>query len=180
MNLLIFCSLHFAYGAAIAFAAAPRMRAEGVVLGWPLIVSLVPVALISTPISGILVRFAPNWFFSLLPWQNWTIEFERFHFGVLFFVASLVALSMLAGNFIAIASISRGVRRWALFPFGAFGLALLIALVLAPHELVYVEPERFLWTHPVGICLLATVICLVGIWIFVKSRFSAPVATFYE
>lgn len=174
MNLLIFCALHFAYGAATAFAAAPRMRSEGEVLGWPLIVSLVPVALVSAPVSGILVRYAPSWLFSHLPWTQWTIEFERFHFAILLLIAALTALSMLAGNFLAIASLSRGVRRWAIFPFIAFVAVLAAGVIFSPNAIIYVEAERALWTHPVGVCLVATFFCLGSIWLFVKSRFSSP------
>jgi hypothetical protein len=175
MNFIVFCCLHFAYGAATAFAAAPRMRSEGVVLGWPLIVSIAPIALISTPVSGMFTRFAPQWFFAGVPLSAWTVEFERFHFGVLVLAGSLVALSMILGNFIAIASLSRNAKRWAAFPFVFSGVVILLSMVFFPAGIIFVEEGRPLWTHPVGLCLLATILCLLGSWIFVRSRFSSPV-----
>lgn len=177
MTLPLYCGLHLVYGAVMAFAAERRMRSEGDVVGLPLVVTLLPVGLISAPMGAILARYTGPWFFQGLPLDAISIEFERFHLGVLIAVAVLAGVCTIAGNFAAIAFLSRESRRVALVPV-VLGLGIMFtAAVLDPRGLVQVAENRFLWTHPAGLCSLAVPLCLAAAWFYVRARLSMPQKT---
>lgn len=179
MTFPLFCGLHLVYGAVMAFTAERRMRAEGEVLGLPLVVTLLPVALVSAPMGALLARFAGPWFFQGLPVEELTIEFERFHLGILITVGAAACFFTLAGNFAAIAFLSREARRVALVPVVLGLLVMTSAAILDPLGVLHVEAQRTLFTHPAGLFSLSIPLCLGAAYFYVKSRLSAPPARAY-
>ena len=176
MTFPLFCGLHLVYGAIMAFAAERRMRAEGDVLGLPLVITLVPVALVSAPLGAILARFAAPWFFQGLPVTELAIEYERFHLGILVAVGTAAALCTLLVNFAAIASLSRDSRRVALVPVVA-GLGIMCTTaIIDPMGIIRVEAESLLFTHPAGLLSLAIPLCLAAAYFVVRARLSTAPA----
>jgi hypothetical protein len=176
MTLPLYAGLHLVYGAIMAFAAERRMRGEGEVLGWPLVVTLLPVALVSAPVGAILARFAGGWFFQGIDVTAFPIEFERFHLGILVTVGALAALCTIIGNFAAIAFLSRESRRVALVPvFLGIGIMCTAALV-DPMGILEVRPDTPIFSHPAGLCSLAIPLCLAAAYFFVRARLSTPPA----
>ena len=178
MTLPLYAGLHLVYGAVMAFASERRMRAEGEVLGWPLVVTLLPVALVSAPVGAVLARFAGEWFFQGINVGAFPIEFERFHLGVLVTVGAIAALCTIVGNFAAIAFLSREARRAALVPvFVGLGIMCTAALI-DPMGILEVRPRTPIFSHPAGLCSLAVPLCLAGAYLFARARLStAPVVS---
>lgn len=176
MTLPLLLALHLAYGVLMAFAMERRMRAEGEVLGVPLLWTLLPVVAVSTPLGAVLLRWAGGWFLHGQLLGEGSITYERFHLGLMVGVGLAAGLCTVLGMFAAIAALSRGARRLALVP-GLVALALAVGTLATDAEGV-VELAgtrgRMLWAHPAGLVSLALVLSLLAAWAFARARLSVP------
>jgi hypothetical protein len=175
MTLPLFLALHVVYGTLVGQVLFPRMRAEGEVLGPPLLLTLVPVALVSAPVGTILMRYAGGWFLHGLFVGGGSVAYERFHFGLLLAVILGAGVATVAGvlNVAIWASRDRPVAARAGLYVGG-GVALLtLVLDLAGVFIVRGTGGRYLWLHPAGLLSVAVVVVLFG-WISIcRSRFAA-------
>jgi hypothetical protein len=175
MTLPLFLALHLVYGTLIARVLFPRMRAEGEVVGIPLLLALAPIALFSAPVGALCVRYAGSWFLHGWLMGDGAVTYERFHFGLLLLCGALAAAFALAGLCFIVATASRDrhdVRNVPLWVAG--GIALLV-LVLDGGDVVRIPGTggRHLWSHPVGL-LSIFVVGAFWAWINVcRERFSA-------
>lgn len=177
MTFPIFVCAHVIYGVVMAFAMERRMRSEGEVLGLPLIAALLPVAVASTPIGAILLRYAGGWFLHGLILGEGSIPYERFHLGLMLLVSGAAAIATVFGIIAAIAMLSREKRKLALVP-AAIALVVAAGIFASdPMEVLRIPGTggRMLWSHPAGLVSLALLACFVAAWAFVRARLSAPV-----
>lgn len=174
MTLPLFLAMHLVYGTLVGRVLFPRMRAEGEVLGPPLLLTLVPVAFVSAPVGTILMRYAGGWFTHGLSVGEGGFTYERFHFGFLLAVVLGAGLATVAGvlNVAIWASRDRpGMSRSAIY---IAGVVAVLTLVVDTMGVVVVRGTgRWLWLHPAGLLSVAVVVVLLG-WIAVcRARFAA-------
>lgn len=174
MTFPIFCAVHLIYGAVIAYLAKPRMMHDGEVLGWPLVATLTPVALISVPLGAVLTRYNGPWFFQGISLDEYMIQFERFHLAVILFVAACATLCTLAGKFFAIAFVSRDIPRYGLIPIGVGVLSIVLFVAFGFDHVLHPTADSSLPTHPTGVVSLAIALCLFASVLFVRARLSRP------
>jgi hypothetical protein len=175
MTLPLFLAAHFVYGTVLGRVLFPRMRAEGEVLGPPLLLTLVPVALITAPIGAVLMRYTGGWFSHGLFVGQGNVAYERFHFGLLLGVIVGAGGATILGVFNVVFWASRD--RVALTNVGVVLAAAVVAAVAAVdiEGLVLVRGTggRAIWAHPAGLLSVAAVLVL-GAWVVVcKRRFAA-------
>jgi hypothetical protein len=175
MTFSLFLALHLAYGGWMALILIRRMASEGAVLGIPLVVTFLPVALVSVPIAALLTRFAGPWFLQGLPVDKLAIPLERFHLGLLLAVGTLTVLSTLLGNFFTIIFISRDRPKPALVPLIVAGLTA-VTIVFVSGARLFDVAGRPLWMHPAGLLSLAVVACLVAATLWARGKGGEPVA----
>jgi len=176
MTLSVLLAVHVAYGALLAFTTWPRMRSEGEVLGWPLVLTLSPVVLGSFPLSSVMLRYAGGWFLHGLFLGDSRITFERFHLGLMFGVGVLLVLATLLGNFFVIAFLSREKESTAYAPFGLAAIAVIVVAIWQGSALYTVQGTsgRFVWQHPVGLVSVAILAFLFAGWWTGRRKLSAP------
>src|SRR5690349_21483197 len=107
MTLPLFLAAHLVYGMGMGMLILPRLKAEGEVIGVPLLLSLTPVAAITAPLGTILLRYAGGWFLHGALHGQGSIAYERFHLGLMLLVAAGAVGATLAGLFGYIAAITR-------------------------------------------------------------------------
>lgn len=174
MTLPLFLLLHVVYGTVIGLVLFPRMRAEGEVLGAPLLLTLVPVALVTAPVGAVFLRYCGGWFLHGYLIGDGSITYERFHFGLLLALGFAAALSTVGGVFNVVAFISRDRPAAARLPiYFAVGAALAVLVVDGANVLtIRGTGGRMLWAHPAGLLSLALVVVLVGWVLFARQRLS--------
>ena len=177
MTLPLFLALHLLYGTLVARVMFPRMRAEGEVLGPPLLIMLVPVAFVTAPIGTIFMRYSGGWFLhGLLLGSSGSIAYERFHFGLLLAVIFGIA-ACTVGSIINVAVwASRDRPKLANAGLWLAALIALPTLALDFKDIVTIVGTngRHLWSHPVGLLSFAAVVVLFGWVAVIKARFAAP------
>ncbi len=174
MTLPLFLAMHFIYGTLVGRVLFPRMRAEGEVLGPPLILTLVPVALVSAPIGTVLLRYTGGWFLHGLLVGEGNVVYERFHFGLLLAVIVGAGLATIAGVFNVIFFASRDRMRASNIGVGLAAFVFVVVGALDIDGLLVVRGTggRHIWTHPAGLLSVAAVVVLAA-WVGVcKRRFA--------
>ncbi len=166
MTLPIFLAVHLAFGALMAHVLMPRMRAEGEVLGVPLLYTLAPVGMITAPLGAVLLRYAGGWFVHGAVTGNGSIAYERFHLGLMILGGVLTAVVTVAGMFFAIAMLSRDRPRVARAPYYLAAFAALLTVVLDAVDVVIVPGSggKWLFWHPAGLVSLAVLVVLGAAW----------------
>jgi hypothetical protein len=167
MTLPLYLAVHLIYGTAMGFIFNRRMRAEGEVLGVPLVLALVPVAVITGPLGALLLRYAPGWFLHghLI---DQSVSFERFHLGMMLALLFFVHLVAAAGMIFAVAFLSRNATRMAVLPAVLVLPAALIGALLAPGGVFTVMGTggKMLWQHPAGLVSLGILAALgLSLWL---------------
>ena len=175
MTLPLFLALHLVYGTLMGFVLFPRMRAEGEVLGPPLLITLVPVAVVTAPVGAVLLRYTGGWFLHGALIGNGSVTYERFHFGLLLLVGLGAGLATVAGMFHVVVFISRERPGWARIPIWLGGIAALAVVAVDGPRILTVAGTngRALWTHPAGLLSLALVVVLLGFVAVTRARFAA-------
>ena len=175
MTLPLFLAMHLVYGTLMGLVLFPRMRVEGEVLGPPLLITLVPVALITAPVGAVLLRYCGGWFLHGFFIGEGNVVYERFHFGLLLVVGLGAGLATVAGMFHTVAFISRerpGLARGPVYVAAAAALA--VVAVDGKNVLTVVGTGgRHLWAHPAGLLSLAVVVVLLGFTGVARARFAA-------
>ena len=175
MTLPIFLCVHLAYGVAMAFAMERRMRSEGEVVGLPLVWALVPVAVVSTPMSAVLLRYAGGWFLHGQLLEEGAITYERFQLGLMVAVGFAAGLLCAIGLVFAIAFLSRDARRAALGPAAVAVLGVLITLAIDARGVFNVRGADVSFVqHPAGLVGFGVLAALFAGWLFARARLSAP------
>ena len=172
MTLPIFLAVHLAYGALMAHVLMRRMRAEGEVLGIPLVVTLLPVGLLSAPLGTVLLRYAGGWFLHGALTGDGSIPYERFHLGLMLLVGVLAAACTVGGMFAVIAAVSRDRVKLGLAPFAVAGVIALVTIIADGADIVHVRGTngRWLFLHPAGLVSLGVVAVLVAAVLYARAR----------
>lgn len=175
MTFPVFLCIHMLYGTLMAYTMERRMRSEGTVLSWPLLWTLLPVALVSTPLGAVLARWAGGWFFHGAFMGDNAIPYERYHLGLMLVVGLAVQAVTLAATCFCIGALSRDARAWARLPwFVAFAVLSLVFFLDAPHIFVVTGTDQALWGHPAGFLSLGVLSALVLAWRYARLRLSEP------
>lgn len=159
----------------MAYAMEKRMRSDGTVLAFPLLWTLLPVALVSTPLGAVLSRWAGGWFFHGAFMGDNAIAYERYHLGLMMGVGLAVQTVTLAAACFSIAALSRDARQLARLPglLAGFGMFLLWWHE-GPRMFVITGTEQGVWRHPAGFLSLGVVVALVAAWRYARWRLSEP------
>ena len=174
MTLPLFLALHIVYGTLIGRVLFPRMHAEGEVLGPPLLLALVPVALVSAPVGTAFMRYSGGWFLHGAFVGDASHWYERFNFGLLLGVVLLAGLATVGSflNVISWASRDRPLLARAGLWLAAFITGLTLVSDFRGVFTVIGSGGRFLWSHPVGLLSVGNTVVL-GAWIAVcRARFA--------
>lgn len=178
MTFPVFLSIHMLYGTLMAYTMEKRMRSEGTVLSLPLLWTLLPVALVSTPLGAVLVRWAGGWFFHGAFMGENAIPYERYHLGLMMGVGLTVQAVTLLATCFSIGALSRDARMWARLPWLSALVLLAVVLVLdASHVFVVTGTDQALWGHPAGLLSLGVLSALVMAWRYAHRRLSKPKGT---
>ncbi|MBM4281386.1 MAG: hypothetical protein FJ137_11720 [Deltaproteobacteria bacterium] len=175
MTLPLFLALHLLYGTLIGRVLFARMRAEGEVVGVPLLLALAPVALLSAPVSALFVRYAGGWFLHGWLLGDGAVVYERFHLGLLLLCGAASAVFALAGLCFVIATASRDRLELRNVPLWLAGALTLVVLIVDGGDVVRIAGTqgRHLWSHPAGLLSVA-VVGAFWAWINVcRERFAA-------
>ena len=116
MTLPIYLAAHLVYGVLMGGILLRRMRAEGEVVGIPLVVTLAPVGLVTAPLGAVLLRYAGGWFLHGYMLGDGSIAYERFHLGLMIAVGLAAGAATLGGLFFAVAVLSRDKPALTLVP----------------------------------------------------------------
>jgi hypothetical protein len=175
MTLPLFLALHVVYGTLMGRVLFPRMRAEGEVVGAPLLMALAPVALISAPVGALLVRYAGGWFLHGWLMGDGSVGYERYHLGLLMLIGALAGAATIAGLFFILATASRDRHDVRNAPLWAAGVVAAVVLVLDGRDVFAIAGTqgRHLWSHPAGLLSVVVVAVLVAWLNVVQQRFSA-------
>jgi len=175
MTLPLFLAMHLVYGTAMGLVLWPRMRAEGEVLGPPLLLMLLPVAAVTAPVGAILLRYSGGWFLHGAFVGDGNIAYERFHFGLLLLVGLAAGLSTIAGMFTVVIFVSRNRPSMARLPFYLASVVVIAVVGLDGKHVITVigTNGRALWLHPAGLLSLAVVVVLVAFVALTRARFAA-------
>ena len=167
MTLPLFLALHLVYGTVIGQVFFPRIRAEGEVIGPPLLWMLVPVAVISAPVAAVLTRYSSGWFFHGLFVGAWSSSYERFHFGLILGAVLGAGAATIAGVLHVIIWASRDRHGLIKAAFYVAGTVALLTMALDLKGIFVIRgTERWLWFHPAGLLSVAVVVVL-SAWVAV-------------
>ena len=166
MTLPLYLCAHLVYGVAMAFVLFPRMRAEGEVLGPPLLMTLAPVGLFTAPIGAVLVRYSGGWFLHGAFFDQGAISYERFHLAILLMTGILAGVFVVGGMFFAVAFISRDRPQLAKAPYLLAAFIVVVTLGLDWQDVITIAGTsgRRLWSHPVGLMSVGVLLILAGVW----------------
>lgn len=177
MTLPLFLALHLVYATLVAEVMFPRMRAEGEVLGPPLLLMLAPVAVITAPIGLLFLRYAGGWFLhgALLGVEG-SVVYERFHFGLLLTLLVLITACTVGPILNVAIWASRDRPRLAKAGLWLAGFITALTFVLDARDIFRIVGTngRHLWSHPVGLLSVAAVVVLFGWKSVCQARFSDP------
>ncbi len=170
MTFPIYMFAHFIYGMAMAFGWQKRVLREGDIIGLPLLLSLLPVCLVTVPCGVLLLRYAAGWFSHGLIMGEATIAYERFHFGMIMLVLFAACGSAIAGFSASIFYVSRDVG-WQAQRLARSTVAIIaIVLLCESRPILHVTGNYYLWQHPVGIVsLVITAALFLSFW-FIRER----------
>lgn len=172
MTLPIYLAAHLVYGVLMGGILLRRMRAEGEVIGVPLVVTLAPVGLVTAPLGAVLLRYAGGWFLHGFLLGDGSIAYERFHLGLMVLVGLLAGLSTLGGLFFAIAVLSRDKPALNLVPLAVAAAIAAVPLVLDGADVVKVPGTNNAWLfmHPAGLVSLAVIAVLAAAHMYAKRK----------
>ncbi len=175
MTLPLFLAMHLVYGTLMGLVLFPRMRAEGEVLGPPLLLMLIPVAVVTAPVGAVLLRYCGGWFLHGAFVGEGNVFYERYHFGLLLLVGLGAGLATIAGMFHVVAFISRDRPGLARAPIYASAVIALAVFAVDGRNVITVVGTngRHLWAHPAGLLSLAVVVVLVGYVGFARARLAS-------
>jgi hypothetical protein len=179
MTLPVYLAAHLIYGMLMGSALLRRMRAEGEVIGVPLLVTLGPVAMLTAPLGAVLLRYAGGWFLHGQLLGDGGIAYERFHFGLMIAVGICAGLATVGGMFFAIAVLSRDKPRMVRLVVVLVVVAL--ALVVDRGDIASMMdfrqgggPPSWILRHPAAVVSLAVAAVLAGSHQYAKKKI-APV-----
>lgn len=162
MTLPIYLAAHLIYGVLMGTLLLRRMRAEGEVIGIPLVVTLAPVGLVTAPLGAVLLRYAGGWFLHGLLLGEASTAYERFHLGLMVAVGLGAFAATIGGMFFSIAVLSRDKPALTLVPLGVALLLAALPLILDGGDVVRIPgtasggvAARWIFMHPVGLVSLA-------------------------
>jgi hypothetical protein len=172
MTLPIFLAAHLVYGAFMARILLRRMRAEGEVLGVPLVVTLVPICIGTAPLGGVLLRYAGAWFLHGALIGDGSVAYERFHLGLMIATGISAGICTVAAMFWVLAVVTRDKGPWGHAPYALAGLVTLLTLILDGRDVLQVPGTngRWLFLHPAGLVSLAIVAVLVAGTMYARAR----------
>ena len=172
MTFPLFLAAHIIYGVVMAHVLMRRMRAEGEVVGIPLVVTLAPIGLLTAPLGAVLLRYSGGWFLHGWLTGEGSIAYERFQLGLMLFVMVLAGACAVGGMFGAIAALSRGSAKLAIAPAVVAGLIAFIVVIADGPNIVHIRGTsgRMLFTHPAGLVSLAVVAVLVAAVLYSRAR----------
>lgn len=172
MTLPLYLAVHLVYGAVMGRELLRRMRAEGEVLGVPLLVTLAPVCVASAPLGAVLVRYTGAWFLHGAFLGDEGIAYERFQLGLMVAIGLAAGLATVAGLFFSVAVLSRNQQRLASMPSVVAALVLVITLSLDGGDVVRIPGTggRWIFLHPAGLVSLAIVAILVAVYLYARAR----------
>ncbi len=175
MTLPLFLVLHLVYGTVMGLVLFPRMRAEGEVLGPSLLLTLLPVALVTAPVGAVLLRYSGGWFLHGALIGHGSVAYERFHFGLLLLVGLGAGLTTVTGMFHVVVVSSRDRPQWARAPIWVGALAATAVVALDGRHIIIVAGTegRALWSHPAGLLSAALVVVLAAMVALTRARFAA-------
>lgn len=175
MTLPLFLCLHLVYGTLMGLVLFPRMRAEGEVLGPPLLLTLAPPALLTSPIGAVLLRYAGGWFCHGFFLGDGNATYERFHLGLLLAVGGGALVCTLLGVVNVVWFQSRTRPALARAPIYLAAVVAVAVVAVDFHDVVTIVGTngRHLWSHPVGLLSVATAMILGGFVVLTKARFAA-------
>jgi hypothetical protein len=170
---------HLVYGALMAALFLPRMRVEGDVVGIPLVATLAPVGVLTAPLGAVLLRYTGGWFLHGVMIGDGSIEYERFHLGLMVLLGLLAGACTVGGMFYGIAVLSREKPKLAMLPYGLGVVVLVLVLALDAKDVIVVAGTsgRSLFLHPAGLVSLAIVSVLAASYLYARARLSEPEAT---
>jgi hypothetical protein len=176
MTLPLYLAIHLAYGCAMGFVLLPRMRAEGEVIGVPLVVAIAPIGLLTAPIGAVLLRYAGGWFLHGSLIGDGSVVYERFHLGLMVLVGVLAGVSATIGLLFVVALLSRDRARVAQVPYAVAIIVTALVIGLDGQNVWHVAGTkgRVLATHPVGLFSVAVVLVLASTVWWAKRRLPAP------
>jgi hypothetical protein len=174
MTFPLLCALHLVYGVAMAFAVFRRMRADGDVLGVPLLFTLLPVGAVSAPAAALLLRFSGAWFLHGALHEDRAILYERFHLGLMFAVGLAAGVCVVVGMFFALAFLTRDRPREAAAPIAFAVIVAALVLLFDGADVLRVGATP-LYRHPVALVSIVDVVALVLAWRYARKRLSAPI-----
>lgn len=159
----------------MAYAMEKRMRHDGTVLALPLVWTLVPVALVSTPLGAVLARWAGGWFFHGAFLGDNAIPYERYHLGLMMGAGLAVILVTILATCFCVGALSRDARWVARLPMLlAVGSLLFLIFRDGAGLFVITGTQQRVWSHPAGLLSLGVVVALVLAWRYARLRFSEP------
>lgn len=172
MTLPVFLAAHLVYGVLMATLLLRRMRAEGEVVGVPLVVTLAPVCCLTAPLGAVLLRYAGGWFLHGMFVGDGNIPYERFHLGLMVAVGLAGIAATVGGMFFAIAVLSRDKPALTLVPLAVALVIGALPFVLDGADVVRVPGTngKWLFTHPAGLVSLAVVAVLFASHLYAKKR----------
>ncbi|HEY4220180.1 MAG TPA: hypothetical protein VGO62_02540 [Myxococcota bacterium] len=172
MTLPVFLAAHLIYGVVMAHLLIRRMRAEGEVIGVPLVVTMAPIGLLTAPLSAVLLRYAGGWFLHGFFVGDGNITYERFQLGLMLGVMFLAAGACVLGMFAAIAALSRDAPKLAVAPIAAAVIGVTVVFIFDWQNIVHVRGAggRLLVAHPAGLVSLAIVAVLTANALYVRAR----------
>ena len=171
MTLPLFLAAHLAYGAVMGHLLIRRMRAEGEVIGVPLVVTLAPIGIATAPLGAVLLRYCGGWFLHGWLMGDGAIAYERFQLGLMLLVMLLAGLCTVSGLFASIAALSRGAKMAAMAPVFFALVVGFVAAGLDGENILHVRgANRLLFAHPAGLVSLAIVAVLVASALYARAR----------
>lgn len=172
MTLPIYLAAHLVYGVLMGGILLRRMRAEGEVVGVPLVITLVPVGLVTAPLGAVLLRYAGGWFLHGYMLGDGSIAYERFHLGLMIAVGLGAGLAALGGLFFAIAVLSRDKPALTLVPLAVALVIGALPFVLDGEDVLRVPGthDTWLFAHPAGLVSLAVVLVLAAAHLYAKRK----------
>lgn len=177
MTLPIYLAAHLIYGVVMGSVLLRRMRAEGEIVGVPLVVTLAPVGLVTAPLGAVLLRYVGGWFLHGQLLGDGSVAYERFHLGLMIAVGLGAGLATLGGMFFSIAVLSRNKPALTLVPLMVALVVGALPFVLDGGDVVRIPgtalggtAARWIYLHPAGLVSLAIAAVLVASHLYAKKR----------
>ena len=172
MTLPIYLFAHLVYGVVMAHVLMRRMRAEGEVVGVPLVVTVAPIGMLTAPLGAVLLRYSGGWFLHGLMMGDGSIAYERFQLGLMLLVMLLAGGAALGGMFFAVAALSRESPKVAMAPAVVAVVGAVAVFLIDGPDIIHVRGTggRWLFLHPAGLVSLAVVAALAAAVLYARAR----------